>query len=56
MLEILSDSDDQEHEEMVEWLKGHAKNYPYDPDFFDPDSVKFWNPQKRWRMMMGLET
>lgn len=57
LLDILSDSDHQEHEEMVEWLKGHAKNYdPYDPDFFDPESVKFWDPQKRWQMMMGLET
>lgn len=42
---------------MVEWLKGHAKNYyPYNPDFFDPESVNFWDPQKRWQMMTGLET
>ncbi len=36
LLEALADLDHAEHEDMVEWLKGHAKNYyPYDPDDFD---------------------
>lgn len=44
-----SDSSYEEHEEMVEWLKGHAKNYwPYKPDEFEPASVKFDNPKKRF--------
>ncbi len=35
---------------MAEWLKGHAKNYwPYKPDEFDPASVAFDNPKKRFR-------
>jgi len=57
LLEILADPHDEEHEEMVEWLKGHAKNYfPYRPDAFDAAAVRFWNPKKRWRMMMDKET
>ena len=36
---------------MIEWLKGHAKNYhPYDPDAFDPESVLFANPKKRFQL------
>lgn len=56
LLEILGDPSDDEHGEMVEWLKGHAKNYwPYHADEFDPASVSFWDPKKRWKMMMGHE-
>ena len=51
LLEILSDSNDEEHTEMLEWLKSHAKNYyPYDAHVFDPISVKFFNPQARWEL------
>lgn len=54
LVDILSDPEDPEYQEMVEWLKGHAKNYyPYDPDYFDPVSVNFWDPKKRLEMMMG---
>jgi len=57
LLEVLADPHDEEHEEMIEWLKGHAKNYfPYGPDAFDAAAVRFWNPKKRWKMMMGHET
>lgn len=57
LLEILADPSDEEHDEMVEWLKGHAKSYwPYHGEEFDPASVAFWDPKKRWKMMMGHET
>ncbi len=57
LLEVLADPRDEEHEDMVEWLKGHAKNYfPYRPDVFDASAVKFWDPKKRWKMMMSDET
>lgn len=47
-LEILKNPDDEEHEDIIGWLKGHAKNYyPYDPDEFDPDKVQFDNPDRR---------
>lgn len=50
LVEILQDPNHAEHEEMVEWLKGHAKNYhPYNPDEFDPGKVRFDNPERRWR-------
>ena len=56
LLEILADPNHEEHEEMVEWLKGHAKNYwPYDPGAFDPASVAFWDPKQRLRMRLGDE-
>lgn len=51
LLEVLADSSHEEHEGMVEWLKGHAKNYwPYKPDEFEPASVKFDNPKKRFKI------
>jgi hypothetical protein len=57
LLEVLADPRDEEHEDMVEWLKGHAKNYfPYRPDVFDASAVKFWDPKNRWKMMMSDET
>ncbi len=49
LLEILSDPNDEEHTEMIEWLKCHVKNYyPFDADAFDPKIVKFYDPQARW--------
>lgn len=43
LLEIISDPDNEEYEEMITWLGGK-----YDPDEFSPDKVKFDNPKKRW--------
>lgn len=51
LIEILKDPKHSEHGEFVEWLKGHAKNYyPYEPDIFIPDKVRFDNPKKRWEI------
>jgi hypothetical protein len=51
LLEVLAGDRGTEYEDMNEWLKGHAKNYyPHDPEQFDPKTVKFWNPKKRWKM------
>ena len=48
LLQILSDPSNEEYQSMVAWLKGHAKNYyPYEPDKFGPDAVKFDSPKKR---------
>lgn len=56
LLEILEDPSNEEHESMVEWLKGHAKNYyPYDADAFDPASVHFDNPGTRFKIAFGKE-
>lgn len=31
------------------WLKNHAKNYyPYQPEVFDPQAVRFDDPEVRW--------
>ncbi len=50
-LEILADPKRPAYREHVAWLKGHLKNYfPYEPDNFNPDTVKFWDPKKRWKM------
>lgn len=50
-LEYEYDSSHEEYEGMVEWLKGHAKNYwPYKPDEFEPAAVKFDNPKKRFKI------
>jgi hypothetical protein len=51
ILDILDDPDHPEHQETVEWLKGHLKCYfPFDPEYFNPEAVEFWNPKKRWKM------
>jgi hypothetical protein len=51
LLKILADSKHPEHQEYIEWLKGHAKRYyPYKPDKFDRAKVKFWDPKKRWEI------
>ena len=51
LLDVLADLSHEEYEGMVEWLKGHAKNYwPYKPDEFKPASVKFDNPRKRLKI------
>ena len=47
-LKILSNPSHEEYQSVVAWLKGHAKDgYPYEPDKFDPDAVKFNSPKKR---------
>jgi len=49
LLRVLRSPRHKEYSSMVAWLKGHAKNYwPYDPDYFDPASVRFTDPRKRW--------
>lgn len=54
LIEVLSNREHEEYEEMVSWLSNHAKNYhPYDPGFFEPSNVKFWNPKKRLKMALG---
>ncbi|MES1945641.1 Plasmid pRiA4b ORF-3-like protein [Salinisphaera sp. PC39] len=53
LLDILANPEDPEYEDMVDWLKNHAKNYhPYQPEVFDPQSVEFWDPEIRFQMMM----
>jgi Plasmid pRiA4b ORF-3-like protein len=45
LLEVLDDPAHEEHEEMREWVGDR-----FDPGQFDPDLVKFDNPQKRRRI------
>lgn len=50
LLEVMGDPACEAHQRMVDWLKGHAKNYfPYDPEKFQPEQVRFDDPRKRWR-------
>lgn len=49
LLRVLADPRHDEFEDMKEWLKGHAKDYwPFDPERFDPTSVRFDDPDVRW--------
>ena len=49
LLEVLSDPNHDEYDGTVSWLKGHVKNYhPFKPDEFEPDSIHFDDPGKRW--------
>lgn len=44
MLEVLGDPDDEEHEELLQWVGG-----AYDPTVFDAKKVRFDDPKVRWR-------
>ncbi|WP_045214229.1 plasmid pRiA4b ORF-3 family protein [Desulfonatronovibrio magnus] len=50
LLDILNDPVHEDHQDMVAWLKGHLKNYyPYNPDEFSVEKVRFSNPVTRWK-------
>lgn len=56
LLSILQDSAHEEYAEMRHWLTGHLKNYwPYEPDKFDPNTVSFDNPAKRWKNAFSVQ-
>lgn len=49
LLETLQRGKASEKKELNEWLKNHAKNYyPYLAEVFDPQAVKFDDPELRW--------
>ncbi len=49
LLATLKHGKDSEKKELNQWLKDHAKNYyPYLPEEFDPQEVKFDDPEIRW--------
>jgi hypothetical protein len=51
LLEIIGTPHHPEYEEHIEWLKGHDKNYyPYNPEQFSLENIKFDNPKKRWNL------
>ncbi len=51
LIEIIKNKDHEEYEDMVSWLRNHAKNYyPYNSETFNPEKVEFWDPKKRWKM------
>lgn len=43
MLKVLSDTGDEEHEEMKEWV-----GKSWSPELFNPAEIKFCNPHVRW--------
>ena len=36
VLEVIRDPSHDEHQETIDWLRGHAENFLDDPDLFDP--------------------
>ncbi|MBL1275488.1 MAG: plasmid pRiA4b ORF-3 family protein [Ectothiorhodospiraceae bacterium] len=57
LLEVLSSPEGADYSDMVEWLKGHEKNYhPYKPEYFDPSNVEFQNPEARWELAFSNAT
>jgi len=50
LLRVLRTPAHKEYKNIVAWLKGHAKNYwPYNPEHFEAESVRFSDPRKRWQ-------
>ncbi len=52
LLRALSDPNHDEHLEYVAWLKGQYRKKAFDPNFFDPHSVTFKNPQKQLELWL----
>lgn len=50
LLQILSDPEDEEYEETLEWL-----GEDFDPESFDPEAIDFWDPEERLEMILGGE-
>jgi hypothetical protein len=46
LLKVLSDPDNEEYDEMIEWLGGE-----FDPEIFDPQDVVFDDPKERWKQI-----
>ncbi|MBF0407396.1 MAG: plasmid pRiA4b ORF-3 family protein [Candidatus Riflebacteria bacterium] len=56
ILETLKKPGTQKYKEIASWLEGHAKNYwPYEPETFHPENVKFDNPKKRFKIAFSKE-
>jgi len=47
-LEIINDPDNEEYEDMIEWVGGE-----FDPEHFDVKEVSFDDPDKRRRIAFG---
>ncbi len=47
-LEIMSNPDDEEYDEMSGWIGGD-----FDPECFDPQEVRFDDPSERFRIVFG---
>jgi len=48
LLKTISNPDDEEYEDMMEWLGGE-----FDPEHFDPEDVHFENPDERRKFVLG---
>ncbi len=46
LLSVLSDPQNEEYDEMIEWLGGE-----FNPDIFDPKAVSFDDPKERFKLM-----
>ncbi|MCL5674893.1 MAG: plasmid pRiA4b ORF-3 family protein [Candidatus Omnitrophica bacterium] len=47
-LEAINNSYHEQHEEMLTWTGGK-----FDPEYFEPRKVKFWNPHIRFKIAFG---
>lgn len=52
MLDVLKNPKDPEYKEMVQWVNATTGRKRYIPDSFDPQTIKFTNPQKRLREIL----
>jgi len=44
-LQAIGDPEHEEHDSYLTWVGG-----TYDPEAFDPQAIRFWDPGKRWRI------
>jgi hypothetical protein len=48
LLEVMRDPEHEEYESMLQWVGGR-----FTPERFDPRTVKFDDPRKRWKLAFG---
>lgn len=47
-LEAIMDPTHEQHEDLLTWVGGN-----FQPEFFDPNKVRFDDPKKRWKYAFG---
>ena len=53
LLDILSDPNNEEYEDMKQWVESQRGGLPFDPEHFDPTEVVFSNPKFRLEELMA---
>jgi len=55
-IKVLKNKNDKRYDDIMFWLENHTCNYDeYDPDYFEPKDIFFWDPDERFKIAFGEE-